>query len=147
MTEQIKESIDGILADLTARTAKLAALQEKAEAEIEAVRARYSEQIGRTSDEIKALDKEIKQLAKNNLVIFDGEDQLILPHGILIHGKAFKVSIPRDALEKIEAQGWNEAIRISKSIDRAVVEKWPAERLVMIGAQRKPIETINYELK
>jgi len=147
MTEDIKTTIDGVLDELGRRTVQLAALQEQAEAEIAAVREKYGARVGRISDEIKALDKEVKSLAKNNIEIFDGKDQITLPHGILLHGKEKKVIIPKGALEKIEAQGWDEAIKIAKSIDRAVVEKWPVEKLVMIGAKRRTVETFNYELK
>jgi len=147
MTEDIKTTIDGVLDELGIRTSELTALQEQAEAEIAAVREKYGARVGRISDEIKALDKEVKSLAKNNIEIFDGKDQITLPHGILLHGKEKKVIIPKGALEKIEAQGWDEAIKIAKSIDRAVVEKWPVEKLVMIGAKRRTVETFNYELK
>jgi len=147
MTEDIKTTIDGVLDELGRRSAELAALQEKAESEIAAVREKYGARIGRISDEIKDLDKEVKKLSKANVEIFDGKDQLTLPHGILLHGKETKVTIPKGALEKIEAQGWDEAVKIAKSVDRAVVEKWPVERLVMIGAKRRKVETFNYELK
>ena len=79
--------------------------------------------------------------------LFDGEDKVTLVYGILLYGKEYKVSIPRNAIKKIKAQGWEEeAIKTAESVDRAVVEKWPEERLVMIGAQRKPKETYSYEL-
>jgi uncharacterized protein YpmB len=78
--------------------------------------------------------------------LFDGKDTLKLLHGILLYNKEDKVSIPRDALGKIKAQGWKEAILIAESVDRAVVQKWPDERLVMIGAKKKAKETYSYEV-
>jgi len=148
MSEQIRAIIDHKLKQLGRYTTSLEALKETATAEVNAVLDKYSEEIGLLEQQIKDLDKDVKGLAKKNkVVVFDGKDQVNLNHGILLWGREKKVSIPRDALGKIEAQGWNEAIKIAKSVDRSVVEKWPVERLTVIGAQRKRIEKFSYELK
>ena len=44
-----------------------------------------------------------------------------MEHGLLLHGQEEKVKIPRDAAAVIEAQGWEEALKRSVTVDRAVV--------------------------
>lgn len=117
--------------------------------EIEAIKEEYVLQLEYLTRRSKALEEDLIRLMKQNKgEIFDGTDQVDLEHGILLHGKEDKVSIPRDAVEKIEALGWGEkAIIIAKSVDRAIVEKWPVEKLTLIGAKKKPVETFEYEIK
>ena len=129
----------------------LAGTIEKIEAvatqEMEAIRSKYSAEVERLSGELKAREKDLVALMKKNRAsLFDGVDKVKLEAGILLYGKELKVSIPRDALSKVEELGYHEAIRIAKSLDRAVVEAWPDERLFMIGARRKQVEKFDYEL-
>ena len=42
---------------------------------------------------------------------------------------------------------FGEVVKIVKSLDREAIEKWPDERLFLIGAERKPKEEFNYDLK
>lgn len=148
MSEDIREIIDDRLKRLGEITREFETYQSVAEYEIERIRSQYSEKLSEYKAQIAALDKNIKSLTKKNKAeVFDGKDQVTLDHGILLWGKEKKVTIPRDALEKIEAQGWTEAVKIAKSVDRAVVEKWPVERLTVIGAVRKIMEKFSYELK
>jgi len=148
MEEEIRGVINYKLMELGRYTTHLEALEELVAAEIDAILDKHNEEISEIKNRIKHLDKDVKSLAKENkAVVFDGKDQVTLEHGILLWGKEKKVTIPRDALEKIEAQGWKEAVKIAKSVDRAVVEKWPVERLTVIGAVRKIMEKFSYELK
>lgn len=148
MDENIRGIIDGRLRELGEITREFETYQSVAEYEIERIRSQYSEKLAEYKAQIGDLDKDIKSLArKNKAEVFDGKDQVNLDHGILLWGKEKKVTIPRDALDKIEAQGWTEAIKIAKSVDRSVVEKWPIERLTAIGAERKTVEKFSYELK
>jgi hypothetical protein len=85
-------------------------------------------------------------MKSNKIVLFDGTDIVRLVNGSLIHSVADKVSIPRDALAKCEELGFAEVIKIAKSLDRDAVEKWPDERLILIGAERKQKEEFSYDL-
>lgn len=148
MNENIQGIIDERLRRLGEITREFETYQSVAEYEIERIRSQYSEKLAEYKEQIKSLDKDVKSLArKNKAEVFDGKDQVSLDHGILLWGKEKKVSIPRDALDKIEIQGWTEAIKIAKSVDRTIVEKWPVERLTVIGAERKTVEKFSYELK
>ena len=147
MQKAVRYDADKLLDAIGKATARLKTAEAEAEKEIEVVRAHYARGIDPLRDRLKALDKELITLMKSRCVpLFDGKDTLKLLHGILLYNKEDKVSIPRDALGKIKAQGWKEAILIAESVDRAVVEKWTDERLVVIGAKRKAKETYSYEI-
>jgi len=148
MQKAVRSEADQLLDAIGKATARLKTAEAEAEKELEIVRAHYARGIDPLRDRLKELDKELITLMKSRCVpLFDGKDTVKLLHGILLYAREMRVSIPKDALMKILAQGWNEAIKIVKSIDRAVVEKWPDERLVVIGAKRKEKKTYSYELK
>ena len=148
MQEAVRKDADQLLDSIGKATARLQVFEAEAEKEIEGVRAHYARSIDPLRDRLKGLDKELIGLMKSRCVpLFDGKDTLKLLHGILLYAREMRVSIPRDALSKIEAAGWNEAVKIAKSVDRAMVEKWPDERLVVIGAKRKEKKSYSYELR
>ena len=147
MQHAVRKNADQLLKDIGKATIKLQFSEAEAEKEIEVVRAHYARSIDPLRDRLKGLDKELITLMKSRRVpLFDGKDTLKLLHGILLYAREMRVSIPRDALSKIEAAGWDEAVKIAKTVDRAMVEKWADERLVVIGAKRKAKETYSYEL-
>ena len=148
MQKSVRDDADKLLDDIGKATARLKTAEAEAEREIEVVRAHYARGIDPLRERLKELDKELITLMKSRCVpLFDGADTVKLLHGILLYAREMRVSIPKDALMKILAQGWNEAVKIVKSIDRAVVEKWPDERLVVIGAKRKEKKSYSYELR
>ncbi len=143
-----RERADELLEELGLLRLELSDIEAQAEAELRAVRERYAANIDRYRSEIAAREKELKGLMKaRDPEIFDGADKVTLRHGLLLRSEGYKVRIPRDALPKIEAQGWHEAIKVVKSINRDVVSKWPESRLVVIGAERHRVVNYEYELK
>jgi len=144
-SRQVADKLLEGIADLERRITQIEA---EAEFEVATITATYKARLAPLLAAKKELDTEIKKTMKSNVSeIFDGADKVALDHGILLHLEKMGVTIPRDALEKIEAAGWDEAIRIVKSIDRDVVKKWPEERLVVIGAKKTLKEVYEYELR
>lgn len=94
-------------------------------------------------------EKALKKFAlKNRVDLFgvDG-DKVSLSHGVILYSKADKVTIPKDAIERITALGWEEGIKKVPTIDRPVIEAWNDEKLAAIGATKKPKEEITWEIK
>ena len=148
MEEQAKKLADVLLRDLAEIQEALKAAEAEAQAEIEKIRQKYEPNIAYIKECFQEREKLLLNLMKAEKAgLFDGKDKVSLDHGVLLYGKEGKVSIPRDALEKIERAGWLEAVKIAKSVDRGVVEKWPDEKLAVIGAMRKVKEKYEYELK
>ena len=122
------------------------ALKDNAEDEMREIKERYQQRLVPLFENFASAEKGlIKLMKKEKSEIFKDDERVELVHGILIYGRETKVSIPRDALEHIEAKGWMEAVKIAKSVDREVVEGWPDERLFAIGASKKLKETFSYE--
>lgn len=146
-TSALKEA-DQLLEELAVLKTHLAEIQAEAEAKMKAVRERYDWQVQNAKLEISEREKVLKSLMKiHDPELFDGRDKVDLPHGLLLRSEGYKVRIPRDALKKIEAQGWTEAVKVVKTVDRDVVAKWPESRLVVIGAERRRVVTYEYEVK
>ena len=145
---EIRERADRLLEELAALKQGAEQSQSEAQMELEAVRVKHESKIAFWKGGLLEKEKELHALMKGQVVpLFDGRDTVALEHGILLHTKDWRVSIPRDAKQKIEDQGWaNEALIISKSVDRAVVSRWSDERLFMIGAKRKLVENFGYEI-
>lgn len=141
------EQAEELLKNIREKTSVLRAREAEAEARIAAIRDQCGPGIQALQEEVKGADRELKALMRREAQwIFALEDQVSLENGILLTGEERKVRIPRGALEAIKAQGWMEAVKVAESVDRGVVETWPEERLVVIGAERKTITTYSYEV-
>jgi len=144
----IEEHANILLQVIAQQEAKIARLDASAADEIKAVTEKYSGRIDQLSERMRATEKELIGLMKENkTTLFDGRDQVNLTAGILLYGKEYKVSLPRDALTRAEHHSYTDAIKISKSLDRSIVETWPVERLFMIGGKKKLVEKFDYEVK
>ena len=128
--------------------AAIDAAQERHRRAVADLEAKAAAETAPLREEITGLDKDIKSLmSAHRQNIFAVSNVVKLRVGALIREIADKVRIPRDALARIEEHGWQEAIRIAKSVDRGVVEKWPDDKLAAIGAKRRAIEAFTYEVK
>ncbi|RJP59025.1 MAG: hypothetical protein C4549_02760 [Deltaproteobacteria bacterium] len=148
MDRYLEDKADIMLKNIKFTVGRIDSLEKEAEAELAAIRKKYEPELGLLKEQIAVFDKEIVFLMKQNAGrLFDGRDKISLTNGILLYAKEMKVSLARDTLAKIEEQGWEEAIKIAKSIDRAVVEQWTDERLFMVGGKKKLVEKFGYDIK
>lgn len=147
-SKELFKQAEELLRRIRAVSAAIDAAQEEHRRAVADIEARTSATVAPLREELTDLDKEIKSLmSAHRQNIFAVSDVVKLSVGVLIREIADKVRIPRDALTRIEEHGWQEAIRIAKSVDRGVVEKWPDDKLAAIGAKRQTIEAFTYEVK
>lgn len=145
---EIKRASDAALADIADCGKRIDALKAEAEASLQVIQANYGAMLAPLQAQLARNVAWLKDTMKfNKVVLFDGTDVVRLTNGSLIHSTADKVSIPRDALAKCKALGFAEVVKIAESLDREAVEKWPDERLILIGAERKSKEEFSYDLK
>ncbi|MBU2550491.1 MAG: host-nuclease inhibitor Gam family protein [Proteobacteria bacterium] len=138
---------DRYLAEMRELGLEAEAVESEAREEMERVRARYEARLGRFRARLAELDRSLKDLMKQERVaVFDGRDKVRLPNGLLFHTREARVTLPREALERIKEQGWFEAVAVVERVDRPVVEVWPEERLAVIGARRRMADRFAYEL-
>ena len=145
---EVRLQADHLLNEIACHKETLNKLFIAAQEEIQRISAQYSGQAVPYKILLASAEKGLQQVMKyEKKTLFDGTDVVNLTHGSLIHSVADKVSIPRDALARCEEQGFDEVIKIAKSLDREAVEKWPDAKLLLIGAERKPKEEFSYDLK
>jgi len=144
-TEQLA---DDLLKRIGFLQRRLQAKQLEYCAEADAIDEKYAHSFKEFHDAIGQKVKDLKALMKKEKALFFKDADIVsLMNGSLLHHKEDHVTIPKTALEKAEAQGLTDAYKVVNSIDRGAIEKWTDERLVLIGATRKPKETFNYEVK
>lgn len=141
------EQVENMLISIKELTDRIAGRQAQAQVELEALRIRYND-VDEMKGSLADLDKSLKKLLKSQAeAVFNGSDRVESKNGVLIHDKKDKVRIPKDALQRIKDQGWTEGIKVVESIERPIIEKWTDERLAAIGAERKPTDIYEYEVK
>ena len=146
--EEIKRAADVCLAEIADYNARIEALNAGAEIARQALEAEYKDRLEPLKQALKlSVSSLVDTMRTNKRELFDGTDIVYLSHGSLIHSIADKVSIPKTALAMCEELGFAEVIKIAKSLDREAVEKWPDEKLFLIGAERKQKEDFSYDLK
>lgn len=144
----IEEKADAYLHEIAVRTADLRDLHAEAEMAIQEIWERYALRIEAQDVLLKSAIVALVQTMKHEkAVLFADTDVVNLAHGFLIRELADKVKIPKTALAKCEELGFDEVIKIAKSLDREAVEKWPDAKLFLIGAERKQKEEFSYDLK
>ncbi|MBN2060730.1 MAG: host-nuclease inhibitor Gam family protein [Deltaproteobacteria bacterium] len=115
--------------------------------EIELIKEKYGSKINYWKRIMKDLEKDLVALMKKNSAeIFDGEDRVELKHGSLLFQIEERVKKARGVLEKLEEHGFTEALEISKKVNWDELEKWPVERLALVGTERKRKEVFTHEL-
>jgi hypothetical protein len=145
---EIKRLADLRLAEIAHSNAKIELLEAEYRAAIQAVEREYYDKRAPINEMLKlSVSWLMTSMKSDKAVLFDGTDVVRLMNGSLIHSVADKVSIPRDALVRCKELGFDEVVKIAESLDRDAVEKWPDERLILIGAERKSKEEFSYDLK
>ena len=115
--------------------------------EIEGVKQKW-DRIGYWTRIVEGLNKDLVALMKKNSeAIFEGEERVELGHGSLLFTIEERVVKARGVLEKLKEQKFTGAIKVVESVDWDALEKWPVERLVLVGTKRKREEIFSWELK
>lgn len=101
--------------------------------------------LGEREDYLNLIMKERKA------ALFAESDIVYLAAGQLLYAVVRRIAFPksRDALiALLEKLGFTDAVKVKKSCDADVIEKWPDEKLALAGLKRKaPEDTFNYSLK
>lgn len=145
---EAKERAESLLGDIKDLQESVDLLMAECKEAVDRITHGYNEKISPLVEMIQDDDKELLRLMKAAKgALFSETDIVYLDHGSLLYAKGDKVTIPRDALARCKEQEFLDVIKTVESLDREAIEKWSDERLVLIGAERKPAETFNYEIK
>jgi phage host-nuclease inhibitor protein Gam len=148
VAQKPESQADDLLLTIRKQTNEIERLHNAYTEAVDALAASYKTKVDALQELLKDNDAALKALMKRSKKeLFAGADIVNLPHGSLLHSIADKVKIPKTALDRCEELGFAEVVKIAKSLDREAVEKWPDEKLFLIGAERKPKEEFSYDLK
>jgi len=144
----LREEIDDRLKWIGEMAARVDMIEEEFAQRVEKIRNEYREELNPLRENLELEGKNlIVYLKQNKAELFNKAEKITLPHGIVIHTTEPRLTLPKNAVESIEKLGWDEAIKIAKSVDREMVEKWPIERIIANGGDKKPKEKFEYELR
>lgn len=122
-------------------------IEASIEAEISKIRDQYAGDLAVLKELKSDSEKALKKFVLKNKINLFGEDgdKISLPHGIILYSEKDKVTIPKDAIERIQALGWKDGIIEMPTIDRPTIEGWNDEKLAAIGAVKKPKKEVSWE--
>lgn len=139
---------DNMLQELGSVERQLQVERAAAQEQIDLVVANYKGRIGNLEKQLELLDKALRVYAKQHAgELFADADRVELRHGALMHAVDLRVKRIRDMLERLDERGLSEAVKIARSVDWDVVEKWPDERLVDLGTERVRKDVYSYEVR
>lgn len=108
---------------------------------------RYSKFLEEMQKHISEDEKKLISLMKKNQgTLFADADVINLISGSLIRNEDEKVHIPQSALQACKDNGFDDVIKVKESLNRDKIEKWTDAKLVLIGAERKPIVEFKYDI-
>ncbi len=144
----VLQNVDKKLAEIAKLKEEYNKINQAAQKELEQVKSKYQDSLGSLEEQIKAADESIRQyLKKHKVEIFgDFSDMAEVEHGSVFYRSKLVVHRARGVLKKLEEMDLKEAIKITKSVKWDIVEKWPDEKLEMIGTKRKKREDFEYEI-
>ena len=136
------------LGEIRKLTMSISGIEAEATAELARVSGDYEKRLSPLKTRLQELDKRLIKLMKaDKKTFFKETDVVILENGTLVHSKEDRVKIPRGALVKCKELGILEVIKTGESLDRDAVERWPDERLLLIGAERRLDEKFSYDVR
>lgn len=146
--KEIKNRADELLIQIAGRTERLEAACAKYQDELQVVKDRHQDAIVGLEDLIASASGELLTLMKKNTTeIFEGESRVELENGSLLFTIEERVKKARGVLEKLEELGFEEGIERSAKVNWDELEKWPVERLVLVGTERKRKEVFSWEIR
>ena len=139
---------EGALAEMAAIDGKLAKAEVDLNKSIEAAKAKASEVGAPLLSRRKELEGALKSFAKRQQsVLFTGKQSCDLGFGSIGFRNGKKLvqmdGISQDfTLKKLRELGFSEAINVTETIAKEKMEKWPEERLGLVGVRWK--ESTNF---
>ena len=139
---------DALLAQLSEVRGQQQEVERRLAAALKRLKAAYATELTPIKTAAEVAHKKLLRLIRQERAAFFQRpgDLLHLPHGVLLFSVQEHVVRAKGVLAALSAQGFEEAIITEKSVNWAVLEGWPDERLLLVGASRTRKEVFSYEL-
>jgi len=142
---------DELLGRIRTAAAELFREHVQANIAVESLASTWRERLKPLQERVAILDQDLKALEKAERQAFFGDSEscrLDLPQGALVFQVSRHVKKVKSLTwERLEAEGFPEAVRVAKSVDWDLLETWPEEKLIMVGTDRVKKEIYDYEVK
>jgi len=148
MFRDIYEEADWILGQIRDFKERLDEVHSKAEEELALIRKKYEPEVKLLQNNIRQMEKRLKEICKKQKpVLFAETDRVELKNGAILYHAQWKVKRVRAVLKKLKELGLTEAIKTTESVKWDVLEKWPDEKLFVVGTEKVLKEDFTYELR
>lgn len=141
---------DDLLSIIAAATRGVEALTGEYNAALERLTAEYDARLSPLREELAAAEKALRALMKTSrATLFAGGDIVYLSNGTLVYHKDDRLVIPRNhdsVIAACEALGYDDVVKVSKSLDREALNRWPDDQLALVGLHRKPREQFSWKV-
>lgn len=144
---------EGALAELSAISRKINAIEDAMNAKIDKVKAQAQQESTVLFSRYAALEKAVKAFGTlNKSRLFAEKKTLDLAFGSIAFRQSTRIALQTRiteamALQKMREYGLIEGIRTKEELDRASMMDWPDAKLEMIGMKRRIIDTISVSVK
>ncbi len=151
--QDVRYVLDELLARAGRLTAQVTSLEREMERRIAQIQAEFTGPMERFRAELSGVDEQIKKIAaEHDAELFpppeeEPESWVRLRYGTIIRSIERRVKRARGVLQKLEALGHMDAVKIAKSVDWAKLESWPDEDLEAVGTERVVRTVYGYNLK
>ena len=152
----LRKQLDRLFASLMQFDEKIAEINDEYEQKTKTITEYYSGRLAPVEDEHKAHSKTLKALIKARAdELFrhpeadSGEagDKVYTALGVALRQIGEKLKTTKQTLALCEEQGFADAVKIAKSLDRAALAGWPADKLAMVAAEKKSFVEYGFEVK
>ena len=147
--KDLLERLNDLLGRVAGAREYLAVANSSVADAIARVRRQHQEWVSTAENAVAMRTQDVESFLKQNRkALFAAADRVDVENGAAVRLLESKVVHARCVTpEALEGLGLASAVRVAKSVDWDQVEKWPDERLVAIGTERKTKERIEWETK
>ena len=150
--KELRKELDRLFASLVQFDEQIAEINDKYERDTNSITLHYSELLAPIEDDHKAHSKALQALIKKRSTeLFDhpdsAEDKVYTALGVALRQIGEKLKASKQTLALCESQGFDDAIKIAKTLDRAKLAEWPADKLAMVEAEMKGFVDYGFEVK
>jgi phage host-nuclease inhibitor protein Gam len=138
-----RKQAEGALAEMAALERKMAQAKLTMQEECDEAKAKATDIITPLEARYKSLDAALKKWATmNKSVLFVDRKTLDFAFGVVGFIASTKIKqmngvSETDTLAKLKQFGFTDGIRITESPDKEAMEKWPEDRLALVGCVRR----------
>ena len=150
--KELRKEMDRLFASLVQFDEKIAEINSEYEVKTKAITEYYSGVLAPIEDEHKAHTKALQALIRKRAgELFDhpdsAEDKVYTALGVALRQVGEKLKASKQTLALCEKQGFVDVVKIAKTLDRAKLATYPADKLALVESEMKDFVEYGFEMK